>query len=204
MKKIAAIIAAVLLIGGAGIFIYSTSIKKSTPQTVAVAVSQAPQAPDVSVKHFKTAMELEEIGFKKVLEVAAYVTTKEEMKWNEIGLNFYSDDEFEAIIQRENLLVNHAVNYTGTIPTEKQQLILDNLKKLLASSMTTYAHQYDDGRLLAHNMVIFSNGTTREDRIWEPSKDRTKIVRIAYPREDGIDPIVVVKADGGWVELARW
>ncbi len=115
------------------------------------------------------------------------------------GLDFISDDSLLNFRRINNLSISDAQNFKGEIPKDKQEEIIANYPRL-----KPVKHYYMDNFWNEYYEVGV-------DRYGHPDPLKRKGVMVVAPielfTENAFikrDPIVVVKVDGGWLELARW
>lgn len=109
-------------------------------------------------------------------------------KWAKLGFIFYDDVSFEDTLRINKLSTAWTNSYKGTIPEKNIFEIAQNFHKLTQTGENLY----------------FAVGGDQWNLRKSSSYDEF-IIHIAAPdNELVLDPIAVVKVDGGWVQLSRW
>lgn len=116
------------------------------------------------------------------------------------GLKYYTDDSISSFCKLNDLHISDAGNFKAEIPYKNKLEIISNYNKL-----KPFKHYYYDNFWEAYYQV----GTYKYDDTKDPL-NRKGIMVVAPPKlfnENAFikkDPLVLVKVDGGWVELTRW
>ena len=116
------------------------------------------------------------------------------------NLNFIGDSEMEDTLSRNGYVRESASQYIGGIPKDVQASLLSNYNSI----DDDLYYWFDDRSYKQWNKV-------GEDHHGKEAATEKGVYIVAPPAyfknhygRGGIDPIAVVKVDGGWIELARW
>ena len=157
------------------------------------------KASSIASEHEKTS--LSDYGFINVpSEKKKIVNRLENELTSKTGLKFLSEDSITMFCKVNGLMISEAANFKAEIPNENKEQIVANYNRL-----KSVKHYYYDNFFKAYYQV----GTYKYDASNDPL-NRKGIMVAAPPElfnENAFikkDPIVLVKVDGGWLELSRW
>lgn len=156
--------------------------------TITVVLTQSCSDAEASKPAKEATPDLTELGF---VSTNNSQTLKEDYL-NKTGLALITDQEMDSIVLTNNFVLNSASAFKGVIPEDKKFEIVRNYK-----------------RAATVNVYVRFHGWGSWTKLGEYGSDKDKGVFVVAPpelftRAANLDPIVVVKTDGGWLELARW
>lgn len=171
--------------------------------------------PETAPSYLET---LKEAGFERIALVSSERNRLYRMQYKaSTGLNFLGNDEVEAILKDQNLMIAETRFFIGHIPQTALDALQVNLRNYKASSAYTSGFVYDnqfysdewmekegpkyaittyvrlDGRRIGGMFIVGPANQFDVEAINEENANR-----------NGEDPIILISVEDGFLELARW
>lgn len=204
-----------LFLSGIVLLICGSFLQHCTSSEAAVPVAK--------VKSSITGNEIEElakIGFTKSSSLIALKTSSEREAWTKKGFVYISQEELGNIMAENNWFIGPANAYIGNIPADAAKKIANVYNRLSSYRFEIFVapdgRRFTEGELnkfssIDANWIKTGTKTTTGAEVFvvAPSDkfDQTLLDIQGgelKPKTKNPDPIVVVKINNGYIELARW